>query len=158
MPVDLSVHGLTETRRKLEQAAADLHGQPLLDGMHQATLLVERDARKNAPVDSGRLRASIASEVRVEGIGAKSVIGVVGSNVAHAPYQELGTRPHWPPIGAVETWARRHGMSAFLVARAISRRGTKAQRFLGRAFDTNKPRIVAILGQSVAGIVRRANR
>jgi hypothetical protein len=152
----VSVTGLEETKAKLEQVAADVVGQPMMDGMHRATLLVERDAKKNAPSDLGILRASIASEVRVEGLMAKSVTGVVGSNKTYAAAMELGSRPHWPPIGAIEAWARRHHMSAFLVARAIARRGTKPRLYLQRAFESNKPEIVSILGQSVSGIVRKA--
>lgn len=155
--LDVTVKGLIETRKKIELAAAELHGQPLIDAMHAATLRVERSAKQNVPVDTGRLRASIASEIRVEGLGGTSVKGVVGSNVVYAPYVELGTRPHFPPIGALEAWARRRGMNAFLVARAISRRGTKGTRYLQRAFEQNQVEIVRILGYAVTGIVQKAN-
>ena len=67
--------------------------------------------------------------------------GIVGSNVVYAPFMELGTRPHWPPRSALEVWARRHGTTAFLVCRAIARRGTKARRFLQRAVEENERRI-----------------
>jgi len=157
MPVDVTVRGEIETRRNLEQAARDLHGDAMMDGLRKAALLVERDARRYAPVDTGQLRASITHEVRVEGLGAQTVIGVVGSNVVYAAAMEEGSRPHFPPPGALDAWAERHGVNGFLVARAISRRGTKARRFLGRAFDENKPRIIRILEESVGGIARKAN-
>jgi hypothetical protein len=41
---------------------ADLHGEPMLQGMRNATLLVTRDAKRFAPVDTGRLRASITPD------------------------------------------------------------------------------------------------
>lgn len=157
MPVDITVRGLIETQRNLEQAAADIHGQPMMDAMHKATLIVEADAKRNAPVDTGRLRASIVSEVRVESSAAKTVQGVVGSNVSYAAAMELGSRPHWPPIGAIQTWADRHGLSAFLVARAISRHGTKPRLYLQRALDSNRTRIVDLLGEGVRTIVAKAN-
>jgi HK97 gp10 family phage protein len=153
----VSTKGLEATSANLEQAADDVHGQPILDAMHRATLLVERDAKIFAPVDTGHLRASIASEVRVEGQGGTTVTGVVGSNVVYAPYMELGTRPHWMPIGAIQVWARRHGMNAFLVQRAIAVKGTAPRRYLQRAFEKNQPEIVAILGYAVSGIVQKAN-
>ena len=152
MPIDVTVKGHIEARNKLLQVARDLRGDEFVDAMQTATLMVERDAKLLAPVDTGRLRASITGEVRVEG---NSVQGVVGSNVLYAPYMELGTRPHFPPVRALAVWARRHGMNAFLVARAISVRGTKPREFLQRAFEQNRVRIVAMLGDAVGRIVRK---
>ena len=56
---------LQETQRNLEQAVKDLEGPPMLEGMREATLVVQRDAKINAPVDTGRLRASITPESRL---------------------------------------------------------------------------------------------
>jgi HK97 gp10 family phage protein len=150
MEIHVEVEGLDAARRKMEQVVKDLHGTPMQMAMRDATLLVQRAAMQNAPVDTGRLRASITPEVRTEG---RTVIGVVGSNLFYAPYSELGTRPHWPPLAALEVWARRHGTTAFVVARAISRRGTKAVRFLQRAVEDNQQRIVTILDRAVGKIV-----
>lgn len=154
MPIDLSVRGLIETQRKLHAAAEALHGKPMLDGMRKATLLVERDAKRNAPSDTGGLRRSITSEVRVEGVGGTKVQGVVGSNARYAAAVELGSKPHFPPPGALEAWARRRGLNAFVVARAISRRGTRPRRYLQNAFETNKPAIVRLIGATVSQIVK----
>jgi HK97 gp10 family phage protein len=91
MPVsDVEIKGLLETQRKLEQTVRDLRGSEFLQGMRNAVLLVERDAKINAPVDTGRLRASITPEIRQSGT---MTTGVVGSNVIYAAAQEFGT-PH----------------------------------------------------------------
>jgi phage gpG-like protein len=148
----LELKGLREEQARMTQIVADLHGEPFLQGMRNATLLVTRDAKRYAPVDTGRLRASITPEVRVS--GPTTVQGIVGSNVSYAPFVELGTKPHWPPVGALATWARRHGTVAYLVARAISRRGTKAVKYLERAFTENISRIVGYLDAAVQGIIR----
>jgi len=148
----LTVKGLKETQAKMTQVARDLTGDEMLDGMRRATLMVTRSAKGYAPVDTGRLRSSILPEVKVEG---KTVRGVIGSKVTYAPYQELGTRPHWPPVAALQVWAARHGTSAFLVARAIAFRGTRARRFLQRAFEDNETKIVALIGQVVARITNK---
>lgn len=148
----LELKGLREEQARMTQIVADLHGEPMLQGMRNATLLVTRDAKINAPVDTGRLRASITPEVRVS--GPTTVQGIVGSNVMYAPFVELGTKPHFPPVGALAVWARRHGTTAFLVARAISRRGTKAVKYLERAITENRERIVSYIGDAVARIVR----
>lgn len=154
MPIDLSVRGLIDTQRKLNAAAEALYGKPMLDGMRKATLLVERDAKKNAPSDTGALRRSITSEVRVEGLSGRKVQGVVGSNLRYAAAVELGSKPHFPPVGALDAWARRRGMNAFLVARAISRRGTRPRRYLQSAFEANQTEIVRLIGVTVSAIVK----
>lgn len=146
----LEIRNLREWRDGMERKVRDMRGEPMLQAIRDAALWVTRDARMDAPVDTGRLRASITPEVRIEG---NEVIGVVGSNVEYAPFMEFGTRPHWPPVSALQTWSRRHGMSAFLVARAISRRGLKARRFLRGALEINAQRIAQRINQAVAKII-----
>lgn len=53
------------------------------------TVRVEGAAKRLAPVDTGRLRASITHEV---GKDAQGPVGIVGSDVSYAPHQEFGTR------------------------------------------------------------------
>lgn len=63
----------------------------LIKGLAKAVLVVERQAKENAPVDTGRLRASITSEV-------SGMEGKVRTNVEYASYVEHGTskRPATP--------------------------------------------------------------
>src|SRR4030067_270425 len=117
--IETEVRGLAALQRKKEQVVRDLHGGPLLDAMRDCTLWVANDAKRLAPVDVGRLRGRLTPEVRPHG---NDVWGIVGSNVTYAPYVETGTRPHWPPLSAVETWARRHGLTALVGARATAPR------------------------------------
>ena len=105
----------------------------------------------------GRLRASINSEVRVEGVGTPNVIGVVGTPVKYAAAVELGSKPHWVPPGVLDRWAKAHGINPYLVARAIAKHGTKPRYFLKNAFESSKAQVVIILGESVSGIVKKAN-
>lgn len=62
----------------------------------QATLRtgirVQNEARRRAPVDTGRLRSSIVH--RVEERGARFYDVTVGTNVSYAEDVEKGTRPH----------------------------------------------------------------
>lgn len=140
MPASVEVRGLIDAQREAERVVRDLHGEPMLEAFRDCTLIVLRDAKIAAPVDTGRLRASITPEVRSEG---DDVLGIVGTNVVYAPYIELGTRAHMPPLAALSTWAARHHTSAYLVARAIARRGLKARRFLQGALEKNTSRIIA---------------
>ena len=54
------------------------------EALEKACLLVENDAKKKVPVDTGNLRSSITHEVN----GNE---GIVGTNVEYAPYVEFGT-------------------------------------------------------------------
>jgi len=148
------IKGLRETTEKMEQTVRDLRGEPMLEGMRDATLLVQGTARTLVPVDTGRLRSSIMPEVRSEGLTG-SVVGVVGSSVDYAPYVELGTRPHWPPLAALEVWAARHGTTARAVAMAIARRGTKAYKYLQGGMEQNEAKIIALIGDVVGKIVEK---
>ena len=87
--VEIEVRGLEKTQKKMEQVVRDLKGTRVLNAMRQATLIVQRSARINAPVDTGRLRASITPQI----VTRDNVLtGVIGSNVYYAPFQEVGTR------------------------------------------------------------------
>jgi HK97 gp10 family phage protein len=131
--MSVTVNGLKETQEYLKGIGDKFTGRGMWLGMKEATMKVTRDAKQLAPVDTGRLRASITPSVR----GTKVVEGIVGSNVKYAPYMELGTKRFWPPISALEPWARRHGIPAFLVARSIARYGIAARPFLSKAFEQN---------------------
>lgn len=100
---------------------------------------IETDAKRRAPSDTGRLRSSIQTEIRKAGFEA-----VVFSDVNYAEAVEVGTKPHFPPPGALAGWARRHGMSGkeYLIARAISRRGTQAQPFMRPAYEHEKDNFI----------------
>lgn len=154
------VRGLRETQRKLEQVVQDIHGQPVMNAIARGTLIVERKAKRNAPVDRGRLRASITPEVRKK--YADILEGVVGSNVEYAPYQELGTRPFWPPWNAIFRWAMRKtkgdrraaGAITYSVRRRIAKEGIKAKRFFQNALQDSQGqirRLLQIAANEIAG-------
>lgn len=87
-------------------------------------------AKVFAPVDTGRLRASIRVERR-------SVLGLrmrwtIGSDVEYAPMVNDGTRPHViRPKNAKVLRFKVGGQTVF--ARVVHHPGTRAQPFLDRA-------------------------
>jgi hypothetical protein len=102
-------------------------------------------------VDTGRLRASITPDVREARDGYE---GIVGSNVFYAPYAEFGTRPHWPPKGALIPWAPRHGMKEDDIRFIIGTRGTKAHPYLIPAVENNVRGITRILERAVDEVIK----
>jgi hypothetical protein len=66
------------------------------------------------------------------------------NRVPHWVFRENDTRPHWPPYGkgtSLERWATARGIPAFLVARKISREGTKGNYIVGRTWDRYRSRL-----------------
>ena len=76
---------LQERLKKIESTAKTAIEQALLN----SALIVERDAKINAPVDTGRLRSSIMH--RDKDFGTNEPMIEVGTNVEYAPYVEFGT-------------------------------------------------------------------
>lgn len=156
--VKVEVKGLKETQQKMTQVVKDLTGDPMKGAMARATLIVQRSARKDAPVDRGALRASITPEVAVR---TNVIEGIVGSNLKYAPAQELGTRAFTPPWTAIFQWAKRKTKGDIRGAYAltvyvrglIATRGIKAKRFLQGAVEKNANKIVRILYGAVGRIV-----
>lgn len=58
----------------------------IIQGLQRASIRVETEAKENAPVDDGTLRASITHE-----IDPAALVAEVGTNVEYAPYVEFGT-------------------------------------------------------------------
>jgi HK97 gp10 family phage protein len=122
--------------------------------MKEAEQVLVRAARKNTPVDTGALRNSLKATISAH---SDRITGVIGSNLKYAMAVEKGTRPHWPPLQAIEPWARRHGLVAFLVTRAISRRGTKGHHMLENALEDNRRRIIRFFEDYNRKLTRDAN-
>lgn len=104
------------------------------------------EARQRMPVNTGILRASIGTRVSVGQSASALVHGEVftGQQAPYAVYVEEGTRPHFPPRAPIELWTQRvlgDRKLWFLVARAISRRGTRAHHMFRDAWAKVSPTI-----------------
>jgi len=88
----------------------------------ESALLVERDAKDNCPVDTGRLRSSITHEVTK--IKGEPITAKVGSNVEYAPHVEFGYMRNAKPRGV--------GTIPFLYP-ALERNLTKIENIISNA-------------------------
>ena len=117
----------------------------LLRAMRESVILVQSLAKVNAPVFRGLLRVSILQGITEEG---GKLVGHVGSALAYAPVLESGRTMGWfPPISELKIWARRKlgdERLAFVVGRAIKRRGFRAQPYLLPALEAGSSRIQTI--------------
>ncbi len=127
--------------------AADSTSIELNTAIKKSAIFIQGQAAREAPVDTGRLRSSI-------GVQLLPLKAVVSPKVDYAIYIHQGTRPHFPPIRAIQTWAVRHGISPYALALAISRRGTKANPFMKRAAESSKESVRMFFGEALVAITK----
>lgn len=112
--------------------------QEVVAGTQAVQAKVINDARGLCPTFNGTLSLSIQPGEIV--ITNDNVTADVVAHANYASFVEYGTRPHFPPVDALRDWAARvlgDERLAFVVARAIARRGTYAKPFLGPAITAN---------------------
>lgn len=76
----------------LEKVGTDVE-RKAITAVYASAFRIQADARRNAPVDTGRLRSSIFVRHLQGGMAAE-----VGTDVHYAPYQEYGTSRGVPPL------------------------------------------------------------
>lgn len=91
-------------------------------------LLIESDAKQLCPVDTGRLRSSIAADISSDGLSA-----TIGTDVEYAAAIEFGTVAH--TIRPVNGKALHFNGKFFAV---VHHPGTKARPFLYPAIEQNR--------------------
>jgi hypothetical protein len=152
--IRVTIKGASETAKLLERIPQRL-GLALVKAMRDSSVLIQSLAKANAPVFRGLLRASILQSVEVEG---NKIVGRVGSALAYAPVVEFGRASGWfPNVTELRTWARRKlgdARFAFVVGRAIQRRGFKAQPYLMPALESAGPRVQMIFDSRINEAVR----
>lgn len=102
--------------------------------------------RTQPAMDTGHLAGTVIVEFSPTAIEAE-----IGPTALYGPYIEFSTRPHFPPLEALEAWARHHGFeSAWPICKAIAKRGLPARPYLGPAYDDFKGELLIRL-QKVMG-------
>lgn len=106
---------------------------PVVRDLVRRGLNVESRAKQLCPVDTGRLRSSITTEVAISGGGIPVVR--VGTNVDYAEAVHEGTRPHVivPRNASVLRFPSRGG--AIVFTRRVNHPGTRGVPFLRNALD-----------------------
>ena len=130
--------------RRWKKALKDpnLMGKPVRKALLQTGHYAIGQTKERTPSDRGRARNSFGNPVVDRKAMPRWV--KIGSNLPYIRDLEFGTRPHWPPLSALQPWARRHGfpagnVGAFLVARVISQKGTKAHHMLRDGIKATGP-------------------
>jgi HK97 gp10 family phage protein len=110
--------------------------QKVIEQLNKSALTIVADAKKAAPVDSGRLRGSLAILARYnDGLTLD-----VGTNVFYSKFVEYGTGKY-NPQGRSTPWTYYSPQ----LKRYVTTEGMKAQPFLFPAFERERPRLIAEL-------------
>lgn len=133
-------------------------------GILESVMFLQTQTAQLTPRNTGNLQASIGYTVQGEGLDLE---GTVGTNMSYALVSEEGARPHFPPLGPIELWVKRVGLSlnytgveltvkevAFLVARSISIKGLEAHWMFKKALENSTVRIMSILQLAQDRIVK----
>lgn len=134
-----------------------LYAGPLRTFLNRMVFTGQAKAREKAKPhggDTGALANSI--QTRLDG-GSIPLWAEVYTSLLYAEPAEFGRGPgKMPPVEAIAAWARRHGASdpsaAFLIARAIGRRGTKGLRFMQQAEEEMNRKMPDFIEQMSADI------
>lgn len=119
-------------------------------GLIKGALRVQRDARETAPVDTGRLRASIGYQIESPVGGVRAIIGTA---VKYAKYREFGTSPHFVPAQYIGRWAELHGLGY----RGVFVSG-RATPFLIPAAEANQQAVINDVVTEVRAEIERLSR
>ena len=133
MKVTMTPVGYKELQRDLKKMSKEIAVKVKKEAKASG-LDVQKQAVDNLKAleawDTGHLATTILVECSPDG----SIVEI-GPTAPYGPCVEYGTKPHFPPMDALEDWARRHGMdSAWPICKAISERGTPAQPYLLPAY------------------------
>jgi len=131
--VTMKMEGSKELRRDLQRISKEKRAQ-IKKETYASGLDVKKRAMKNLKEreswDTGNLANSILAEQSGDGETCE-----IGPTAPYGPYVEFGTKKHFPPLDALEDWARRHGFdSAWPICKAIAERGLPARPYLLPAF------------------------
>lgn len=128
---NVKVEGMDDVMKMLENVTSTVNIQQAL---MQCCALVEREAKQNAPKDTGALRRSIASRVEDQK-------GIVFTPLEYAPYIEFGTGLFAEQGGRTDTpWHYQNDKGEW-----VSTSGIKPQPFLRPALENNRGKIKKIL-------------
>lgn len=129
------------------------------------------DLRRETPVGArGKLRSSTVFQIMGRGREMRLEIRQSAFSPGGFPYGVAvreGTKPHFPPIAALIPWVvKKLGIGdpkqartvAFLIARKISKVGTKPNPYHERVFTSNISMIKRIIGEEIVNLATRVER
>lgn len=171
----IDMHGLEQ---RLARAGADLD-RKLRSAAFQAGARVQAEVVSRTPVDLGTARNDIALDVFGTGLG---ITARVAGHMEYLATLEFGRKPgkRPPPYESLLPWVKRHPAApagfltakgnrsnrkpptdesrAFLIARAIGRRGLPAHHMFEEGLNVSEPFIRDTFEDAIRDLVRGLNQ
>ncbi len=117
--------------------------------VNEACILVENDAKKRCPVDTGELRMSITHEI--EETSENRTTGAVGTNLEYAPYVEFGTGIFSSlGNGRQDRWSYKDAKGEW-----HSTIGQQPQPYLHPALDDNREEVKKLIQKKIEEGVKK---
>lgn len=137
---DIEFEGYDKILYKLNHLY-DLDG--VKNGMGKACSLVEREAKKKAPKDTGALRRSITSKVEAD---SNTVEGTIFTPLEYAPYVEYGTGLFAENGNGRKTgWGYKNEKTG----ETIWTRGQNHQPYMRPALNENREKIIELIKEGL---------
>lgn len=146
MDIKVEIQGVDELNKAFAKAPRVI-GAEARKSIRKALILLQAGARQFVVKDTGRL----ANALRIT--QTTNLSGKISAETDYAIYVHEGTRAHFPPLNAITPWANRHGLPAFVVARSIARKGTKANPFFDLAKEAKQADIDGIFKALLDNII-----
>ncbi len=131
----------------------------------EALKFLEGKIKEETPVGGGpiHLRDTIFSKVSPWG---QSMWGMISTPAVYGESVEMGTKPHFPPVEPIRHWVEKKlgydekeaKSIAFLIARAISKRGTQGAKMFTKSFERHESQVISILNNIPGDIVRAVSQ
>jgi len=126
-------------------------------GMNESTQYLKGEVQQLMPVNNGLARGSVFAEVR--GATIAGLYGITASPLEYVSVLEWGRRPGAPPppVAAIQAWAARtlgdgSRGTAFVIARAIGRRGLPAHHMFSEAARRGLGTVARIFTRHLRGL------
>ena len=100
---------------------------------------LKREAAKDTTHGAGSLQLSKVSDMEWK----------IFSSLAYMYYLNTGTKPHYAPWGPIKEWAKRHSLPPFPIWYSILKKGTKANKYVDRAFEQTNARAEEFLRRAM---------
>lgn len=153
MEIKIELEGADRLKEELKELVRK-HEKAVANEVAVAAINIQKEAkgrlREYAAIDTGHLRGSILIDY-IQG----GTVAEIGPTAPYGLYVEFGTRPHFPPPDALESWARHHGFgSAWPICRVIAERGLPEKPYLIPAFDVEQRKFMERLEKKIEELLR----
>ena len=147
-PIEIKIDGLKELQKAFNKAP-EIVVEVLAPVLQKSLILLQGSARQFVQKDTSTLASKIITKTE------NALSGEVLADTDYAVFVHEGSKPHWPPIDAIEPWANRHGIPPFMAARSIATKGTKANPFFDYAKEAKQADIFGFFDSAINNIINK---